>query len=322
VLLVTGLAVLVYERNRLRAHWWAHRLVQTEDLAERGYYMASLAAVGNDAAGALDALSRNADPDVRSLAVFGLKRLPEATALEELGRLLNDPNADVRESAALALFFMPSDRAKDVLRRRAESQEPGAAAAVAVLGRSDSPADAALLCRILNGHHSPAVRAQAAESLAARLQEDARAATSQSSSGLAQKCDPFLALVRALADDSPFSGELSLEREIAAAASFAQRRGVPLENRGPGSVHSSRPQRTVADIAARGLSSLTGRTVIPQADRSARQQAVIADQCRRWFFQRRRHRPDAGENHQSKPADSSDMSTERPEHKPAVSVPN
>lgn len=308
--------IVIHQRNRIRAYWWASCLVRTDDLGARGYYLASLAAVGDKAAGAIKRLSRHEDPTVRALAIFPIKSLSQEVALRALRRLLNDSDMDVRESAAVALVFMSSTGAWSVLRETAVSQERGAAAAVGALGRSQAPSDLEALCQALSRHRSPAVRAQAAESLAARLLEEELPAEPEDLVASPHGCDPFLTLVRSLGDDATFWGSLSLEREIAAAARFVGRQGRIALSVGGGFGSAPTPRRSVADIAAKGLSSLTARVVTPQTDQSAAQQAVFADRCRRWYLQRH-HRPQAGvENPPSTSLGSSDTPTTRPPEAP------
>lgn len=304
--------VIIHQRNRIRAYWWSSCLVRTDDLGARGYYLASLAAVGDKAAGAIERLSRNEDPEVRALAIYPLKSLPAEAAMETLHRLLNDSDRDVRESAAVALVFMSSAGARAVLRETAASEEPGAAEAVSALGRSQDAADLEALCQALARHPSPAVRAQAAESLAARLMEETVRGESEAPAVAPHGCDAFLALVQSLADDATFSGLLSLEREIAAAAGFAQRQGRSAfaADRAPGPAPP--PRRTVADVAAKGLSSLTGRALVPRKDRSAVQQATLAAWCRRIYRQRRLRPGGSGENPPTTLPGSSDTPTVQP----------
>ena len=307
VLLICCLAV-IHQRNRIRAYWWASRLVQTEDLGARGYYLASLAAVGEMATGAIERLSRNEDPEVRVLAIFPLKSLPQEDALPVLRRLLDDSDMDVRESAAVALAFMSSPGARAVLRETAVSQAKGAATAAGALGRSQDPSDMETLCQVLAQHPSPAVRAQAAESIAALLLGEDDPGEAEAAAAMPDGCDPFLALVHGLADGAMFAGSLSLEREVAAAARFVRRQGRRVEGVGSAQDSASAARRRVADVAAKGLSSLTGRVVTPLAEQSAAQQAVFADRCRRWYLQRL-HPPSGVENPPSASPGSSDTPT-------------
>jgi HEAT repeat protein len=302
--------------NNLRAHWWATRLAAAEDLKSRAYYVASLTAVGDAACGAIHRLAKDPRPEVRSLAIPAMIRLSEKSRLIELSGLLADADADVRESAATALAFMGADAATRLLIEHAESpQGSSAAACVAALGRLSSPDALAAVCKAAASHADPFVRAQAVESLAAcatiaSLGDQDGAPPFRSSS------DPILVLVSALGDRAIFTGHLALERQIATVSTAMSSKAAPSREKiAKFRLESTPPPapaapRTVAEIAASWLSSLTGRQIAP-ADLGDSGPAELADQCRRWIAERRQtSRPADAPAGEPAPAGSADTTSD------------
>lgn len=278
VLLLILFTLILLQRNRIRSYWWSYQLTRTEDVVDRTYFLASLAAVGEDAAGPIARLSRNQYSDVRLLSIELLQSLPHQGGLEHLARLLGDVDADVRESAALALAFMATDAATKVLRDAVASENANRAAAAALaLGRIEPSLAWRSLCQAAKNHPSPRVRAQAIESLAGHL----IASRNQNTAEIETRV--FQALVQALADRATFAGRLGIERSIDNARNFARQAGNPLSTRL--SPSTSPAVRCVADIAARCLSSLTGQAITPRVDSDHTEQAVFADRCHHWYRQ-------------------------------------
>lgn len=272
----------MYERNRIRAHWWARQLTRTEDSTEQTFYLSSLAAVGEDACGAVVRLADDKRAEIRSLAVIALGALPDGGGIDALGRLLGDADQDVAESAALRLAFAEGapaeERARRLLMEGVASSESGvAAAAAAALSQVRSPAALAALGRAVREHPAPRVRAQAVESLSAVL----LAARGSPEPGLsaAVESDSVGVLVGALADRATFIGCLSLERQIAGAQAFAGDRGAMPTTAFVAPTISA--GRTVAEVAAENIRRLIGRPIDPATPRTADQSAALAAECRR-----------------------------------------
>jgi hypothetical protein len=299
VVLLCLFALAMYQRNSIRAYWWASRLVDAEDLRSRAYYIAALAAVGDSAAGAIHRLAHDARPEVRALAIPSLARLSERFKLAELSSLLADADVEVRDSAATALAFTGGDAATRILIDRAQSdQSRAAASAVAALARLSSPQVLTTLCNVVASHPDPYVRAQAVESLAACAVPEATDERSRTSRSQAA-CDPVLVLVSSLEDQALFDGQLALEEQIAAVTTAVSPSALPPSDKTT-RLHLDTPvpsrsvaQRTVADVAAHWLSMLTGRQVRAGLGRTPNQQAELAGQCRRWMAQRRQGTPSA-----------------------------
>ncbi|MEK6644154.1 MAG: HEAT repeat domain-containing protein [Planctomycetota bacterium] len=254
VALVAMFVVLLIERNRIRSHWWAWRLQGATDLATQGYYLASLAGVGDEAFGAVSRLARSDRSDVRGFAVYALQKMPPESAFAELGRLLTDTELDVREAAATALVFAENESATQTLIRAVGSVNADeAAAAVAALGRINSESALSAICHAARSHGSALVRAQALEAITDQLITSVEAsATSRPSSG----CSMIDTLIDALPDEAIFRGLLSLERQKRSAAQFLGRLTAtnPSEELLP-------TERAVGTIAAAFLTEITGEAV-------------------------------------------------------------
>ena len=285
LLLVALFTVVVLQRNRIRAHWWAYRLTLTEDLDLRGYYLASLSAVGDSGAGAIRRLGRYDDPDVRLLAIFALNALSRSEQTAELRRLLHDSDLDVREAAALALVFVGSAESTAILCETAVAKAAdSASAAVGALGRSNDPHAVQTLCSVLRDHPRADVRAQAAESLGGWLDMIHHDSDQSVIRDEALGCEGIAALVDALSDEAIFSGPLLLERQIADAA-----QAMNQSNNSGALDYDALPKdepRSVAQIAAAGLSRLTGLTVRASLETATPKSANLAEEYCRLYWKR------------------------------------
>ncbi|HVP11703.1 MAG TPA: HEAT repeat domain-containing protein [Phycisphaerae bacterium] len=291
--LVCLFAAAMYQRNSIRAYWWASRLAAAEDFKIRAYYLTLLTTVGDSAAGAIHRLAQNSRADVRALAIPAMVRLSAKYKLPELSGLLADGDAEVRDSAATVLAFMANDGATRILIEHARSGRSGeAASSVAALARVSSTDALAALCDVVRSHSDAIVRAQAVEALAAWTMAEAPEGQVESPSSRVV-CAPMLVLIGALEDLAPFTGQLALERQVAAVSDVASTSAVRRSDKStklhidsaPPSAHAA--QRRVADVAARWLSTLTGKEITAGAGRTSVQQAELADQCRRWMAERR-----------------------------------
>ena len=316
VVLLCVFSAVMLHRNNLRAHWWAARLAAAEDLRSRGYYIASLTAVGDAACGAIHRLAADSRPEIRALAIPAMARLSEKARLAELDVLLSDVDDDVRESAATALAFMGNDAATRILIDGVQSGGSAAAAScVAALGRLSSPDALGAVCKAAASHSDPAVRAQAVESLAAcvtieALGEQGIAASARPS------CDPILVLVSALTDQAIFTTHLALERQIATVAAAVSSKAAPPPDKITRFRLEDAPHagpaapRTVAEVAAHWLTSLTGHPITP-VDPGSSGPAELADQCRQWIVEKHQPgRPAEAPAGGPAPADSADTSSD------------
>lgn len=248
--------VLIF-RNRIRCEWWAYQLAAATAPADQAYYVSCLSASGDHALPAIRRLISDPRPEIRSLGLLLIGQRPIETIIEIIPPLLHDADRDIRESAGTTLAFTGAPAAINLLCDTAVSPNEGVAcSALASLGRTSHPAAISALCDALARRPQPLVRAQAAESLAEAI-SPAPGSNQTVFTWNDAGCDPVAALVRALADIGVFSGELATERQISrVAAQVATQTTQPV----------ARPieppaRRTVANIAAAGLSKLTGERV-------------------------------------------------------------
>lgn len=230
IVLIAGFLLTIWQRDRLRARWWAYQLTQTPDPAGQARLLTNLLAVGDAAHGAIRSLAHHPSSDVRSMAVVLLSRSADSIRIDGLAGLLDDADADVRESAAFALAFT---RHPDAARRLAGSLADGtrpraAAAAAAGLARLPVTIAASPLCDAILNHADPLVRAQAVESAfqfldALRLDRRGGLPVISEAPRLDHRQEDRLinACAAALFDEGRFDGLLALERSIAGAAAFA-----------------------------------------------------------------------------------------------------
>jgi len=252
-LMAAAFLVVLLQRNRIRCEWWARQLAAAASPADQSYYVSCLISCGDDAMPAIRRLIRDPRAEVRAVALVLLGRRPANAIVADIAPLLHDPDRDIRESAGMTLAFTAAPAAIDLLRDTAVApREDVACAALAALGRTGDPAALASLCDALARRPQPLVRAQAAESLAEMIAPapGARPALAIPT----DTCDPVEVLIRALGDGEPFDGVLSTERQIAQIAAHVSRQTTQPVSRPDGRP----PSRTVAVVAAEGLTRLTG----------------------------------------------------------------
>jgi len=263
IVLIAMFLAIVWQRDRIRAHWCVHRIVASTDLQERGLFLAQLTAIGPDAIGAIRRLARSDDPDLRNLAAFALGSIKGDGGIPDLTELAADRDRSVRDAAVTALALMQRKEATSALCSLAESpDESTACAAASVLNRVDDALSRDSLCRLSKKHPSPLVRAQAIESLM-DLESPAHG-----------DCSTCAILAGALTDSATFTGPLALERERLAAEEFASkivRSAHPptsqiIDLPGPKSPARSMPAprfgpRTISQLAADYLTARTGQSL-------------------------------------------------------------
>ncbi len=303
IAVLVGLFVIVVaDRKRIRAAWWAYRLSQAADLQDRGYYLALLSGDDVTATIGYQYLSDQPDADLRCLAVYLMQSCETAESTGEMGLLLDDADQAVRNAAAVGLAFR-GDRygAMAVLKRTLQdTHSPRASAAAAAgLGRFSATLSCPLLVKAVREHPSALVRAQAVESLGSLIQSidesrmnssisgtDAEGPNADSASEVRrtpEDCDIVLALVEAMDDRATFDGDLAVEREIQSAAAFATASGRPADANGRA---RSGKDRSVGDIAAGVLSDLLGREILSNAAGAAAERQTLIDECRAEYARR------------------------------------
>jgi hypothetical protein len=104
LLLLVGLWCLaMFYRMEIRAYWWARQLIKADTPQEKHYYLLCLAGAKDSAFGPAKGLVRNADPRIRELGVAVLGQCQGKKVEQLLVDLLNDPDEDVADAAAVSL---------------------------------------------------------------------------------------------------------------------------------------------------------------------------------------------------------------------------
>ena len=227
-LLVLVWAIVILQRNAIRARWWEYRLVRAESLEDRARYLALLTSLGERAVPATERLLRNGDSTVRSYALAILNQVPGERAGGLLRRAVADPDADIRETAVRGLGARKELKALIEIVRSDDSVAACTAVdALASIGSAE--AIDALIVQVAD-HPQVAVRVQAIECL-----------------GVLEAAQAVDVLTACLVDDTVFDDTTLAERS-AARAIQAVSPGRPVEWPGP---------RTVADFAAAALERIT-----------------------------------------------------------------
>ena len=283
-------AMVVVQRHRILSQWWVHQLRKTTDAGSQAYYVACLAAMGDDAASAIAKLGQEPQSEIRALIIPASQGLSGRRRFELLRLRLSDRDYEIRLSTATALAFLELDFTHDFLVAQMNSPAPEVVtAAAAGLARLTTQDAMNALCDAASSHLSSWVRAQAIESLGQQLVSNATVAATSRPAGDETFCDPLTVLVKALVDQDRFSRRLALETEIAhVSRALAASRGILAET--PSS-QTSDQRRTVAEIAAITLSTLTGQSIEPRTGMSDEEQAQLVQKCRSWLSGQRGQSP-------------------------------
>ena len=233
---------VLWFRMEIRAYWWAYRITQVESPELRGYYAASLTAIGNQALIALPRLLNDPRPVVRLIGVRILRSCPDARTLDYLLARLADPSIEVSDAAALQIALRPDRlQAVPVLRAMAGGPTPTALAAMAALERIGGPQAEQILLTQLNTAANPDVAAQAIDSLAMLGCKAAERA-------IRRHLDDNRRLTR-----SPAS-QRRAEQVVAAVQNKLLQKGIDPQ----ALVAATRTDPTVSAVAARALASIAG----------------------------------------------------------------
>jgi len=238
ILMLVASAALVLKRSEIRARWWAWRLGSAQNSNQISYFSACLAGVGAKGVSAVIPLLDSDRADIRISAAWILGQARESSANDALIRSLQDPDDDFRAFAATQLGIA-ADTAVVAKLWSIASEEPvqSAVAAALALEKSQAPeADQSLQLLAMNGRF-PELRAQAVESLGRRRSPNSKPT-----------------LLACLSDSAQVEGVLLGERrdQRVLAAVMLQVPGIPSAD------HLTPSARTIADIAARALTRLTG----------------------------------------------------------------
>lgn len=241
--MVACCALIVWQRNAIRARWYARKLSQAQNPADVAYAAAALSAMGPAALKPAIQLLDNPRPDIRVLATLIVARSNDPSAGRALFETLSDNDLDVRLSAAVQLGLMPGSYAivGDLAKLASEAPLESSLAAIVALEKQPSTASARVLRDLASSHPSPSVRAQAAESLGRRRDPDA-----------------IPVLIGRLDDSAPVDAELLGDYRDERVLGEVIRRGTALPL-----ATSRSAQRRVADYAERSLQQLTGKRFKP-----------------------------------------------------------
>lgn len=270
--MVAAFAMVVWQRNRIRAEWWARKLAEAQSLDEKAYYMTSLLAVGESAHGAIARLARHESAEVRSLAVVLLARTTIDLQRSELPRLMDDADQEVRELAASTLVLTGDEQCcREVMRALQGRSFSRTRAAAAALSRAPPRDVVGALSDAARQHEDPATRAQAIESLALLLQAEAGGRSPRTASSPVTFAELGIgSLVDGLLDQGLFEGRLAAERAADAATRFVESKRPEFVAVGA-ETRPAKPRR-VCEVAQAWVRELTGGKVVmddPAADPSA-----------------------------------------------------
>ena len=102
-LLIALWCLAMWYRVEIRAYWWARQLAGSSNPQDIHYYLLCLASTKESAFGPAKGLVRNTDPRVRRLGVAALDNCRGQDAERTLLDLLNDPDDEVADAAAISL---------------------------------------------------------------------------------------------------------------------------------------------------------------------------------------------------------------------------
>lgn len=217
-------AGVVWQRHRLRAHWWSIQLASATQIEDKAECIARIADQGPSGRAVLLGLVGHNDKEVRQMLLAVLPGLPlDQDTSRAYSHLLHDLDAEVRETATLDLTFRDLPAANELLVTCAQQEKslPAALTALAALRRVGTEAAANCMSAIISSSPDPLRRAQAVESLIIWLDTHGRdLLLHPTEPGLDVKTPIATALASALSDVSTFEGKLAFEREVEAVGDF------------------------------------------------------------------------------------------------------
>jgi len=215
-------AGVVWQRHRLRAHWWGIQLASASTTEDKAEFIARIAAQGPQGHDVLFGLAHEDDRETRQMLLAILAGMPVSECAGAYHTLLRDNDAEVRETAALDLAFRNQEAATDLIVSAARDESSAVAiTAMAALRRIGVEAVAACLSDIITTAPDSLRRAQAVESLLIWLDTHGRdLLLHPTEPGQDIKTPLAAALASALNDVSTFQGSLAFEREVAAVGNF------------------------------------------------------------------------------------------------------
>jgi len=164
--LVIAWALVLVFRTPIQARYWAWQLTRSDESNWQRHYFHRLASLQDACAPAAGSLLRHARPEVRrnGATLLHYARTPEARRLLLAG--LSDPDAGVREAAAMGLAVNHDAEVQEALCEiLADFRSPNAALAAAALGRMGGDRASAALLDALNREPPLEVKAEVIDGL-------------------------------------------------------------------------------------------------------------------------------------------------------------
>lgn len=251
-------------RTHLRGRYWAARLAETDDPAERALLVTALCNAGEAGHWGTAVLLDSERAELRQLGAVVLHHTRTAWGRERLMALLSDEDEATRELAALGLALYGD-----------ESVIPS----LQTLYREAAPATAQAACLALARLATPACVTALAELADAPADADRRAALVDALAVIGQpECVP--PLLELLGDQRTAALPPHAARALEA---LREGRAGPTTTSAPASAAT----KTVAERAAAALQRITGLTPPFSAALSAEQQEAAQRQWRAWYEQKR-----------------------------------
>lgn len=256
-------AALVF-RTPVRSRYWAWRIADGTDPAERALYLTALCNAGDGGRWGTGSLLASDDAELRQLGMVVLHHVRSAWAREALLAGLHDPQRNVRELAILGLAVQGDDAIGPKLAEMYRGEDATSAMAACVaLERLGSPAAVAVLTELAREPADVARRARLVDALAGI--------------GRAACVPPLAELLRDHREcDVPLrSAEVS--RQMVEGLLADGRLGAPLKI-----PTTQPPPATVAERAAEALVRITGLAPPFSSEASVVEQEHAAEEWLAW----------------------------------------
>lgn len=276
-LLVALWCLAMWYRVEIRAYWWARQLAQSSNPQDIHYYLLCLASTKESALGPAKGLVRNADAHVRRLGVAALDNCRGQEVERVLLDLLNDPDDEVADAAAISLTDPRRGTAMALIPELEKIvARGGKAARHAIVALQRIPGEQAemILVDVLSEASEPDLLGQVADSL-----------------GIIGSRTAVPGLIALLDDTRSLGSMLYSERSAAKAladarAQFAAR-GINAESVTVARAH------TVAEAALRSLTMIAGGTSPGTASGpvDTRPAGTLREQWETWWKSREAAQP-------------------------------
>lgn len=262
------LAALLF-RTPIRSRYWAWQVIEARGVAERAAPLTCLCNAGDASRWGTEVLLTHPDGEIRQFGVLVLQHVRTDRSRRRLLQMLKDPNAGVREMAALGLALHGDESIIPELKRLyIEGDAASASAACLALERLATPNAVVVLRALANEPANVTHRAALVDALTTIGTVDCAAA-----------------LLNLLCDCRPCDVPTRDERLLAQLAPLAAESGlVGMPTSQPASVPAV---RTIAERAAAALARITGLNPPLTCDLSEKQREDAARVWRDWITAQR-----------------------------------